>query len=140
MIYDKTIRKYVYFRDGGRCFYCGRRLSLRNFTLDHFLPRAAGGGDGVFNLVTCCGSCNEIKGAALPEDGAELMAELFIRAVEDGFITGGDAAKLRPHLHGITKVTVLAGRTVFEGPGFRVQVRENRIERVTFMSDGGERG
>ena len=70
MIYDKTIRRYVYFRDGGRCFYCGRRLSLRQVTLDHFLPRAAGGKSEVFNLVACCKSCNREKGSALPEDYA----------------------------------------------------------------------
>ena len=136
MIYDKTIRRYVYFRDGGRCFYCGRRLSLRQFTLDHFLPRAAGGKSEVFNLVACCKGCNREKGSALPEDVEKLMAELFARAVEDGFVRGNGVEKLRGRLYSIEKTEVLGAVTVFEGRGFRVYAGGNRIIKVVLMGDG----
>ncbi len=48
-------RKRIYARDGGRCLWCGSAESL---TLDHFLPKALGGGNEAGNLVTCCYSCN----------------------------------------------------------------------------------
>lgn len=42
------------------CCYCGSRAKL---TLDHFLPRKAGGTDSGDNLVWACRSCNSSKGA-----------------------------------------------------------------------------
>ena len=41
------------------CCYCGSREAL---TLDHLVPRAAGGGDTGDNLVYSCQSCNSSKG------------------------------------------------------------------------------
>jgi len=54
-------RLAIYIRDSFTCAYCG--ASLRNadaatITLDHLLPRSAGGGNEATNLVTACRSCN----------------------------------------------------------------------------------
>lgn len=45
------------------CHYCGKRLYWFGMTLDHVVPRAAGGSDDLSNLVLCCCKCNRKKGA-----------------------------------------------------------------------------
>jgi 5-methylcytosine-specific restriction endonuclease McrA len=49
-------RAQIYARDQYRCVWCLRRGV--ELTLDHFLPRALGGGNGADNLITCCSTCN----------------------------------------------------------------------------------
>lgn len=54
-------RLAIYIRDGFTCCYCGASLKGRDahdVTLDHLLPRSAGGGNEATNLVTACGACN----------------------------------------------------------------------------------
>lgn len=48
---------------GGFCKYCGisQEDSGRVLSLDHFVPRAAGGPDEPENLVLACHTCNQIK-------------------------------------------------------------------------------
>ena len=60
----REIRLALYVRDGFRCLYCGKDLRHTtpcDVTLDHLLPRSAGGGDEATNLVTCCRSCNSSR-------------------------------------------------------------------------------
>lgn len=57
-------RLALYIRDRFECLYCGR--DLRNAppkvaTLDHLLPRIAGGTNEATNLVTACVSCNSSR-------------------------------------------------------------------------------
>lgn len=58
-------RKNVWIRDEGRCQYCGCEVSIKNFTLDHVVPRTLGGTTVWTNVVTCCASCNQRKGDKL---------------------------------------------------------------------------
>lgn len=43
------------------CCYCGKKLSVRNSTLDHRWPRYSGGVSITNNLYTCCSDCNSAK-------------------------------------------------------------------------------
>ena len=53
----------MYYRDGGKCQYCGKRPSKDNpLTLDHIVPKAAGGTDRPDNIVAACRRCNYAKG------------------------------------------------------------------------------
>lgn len=47
-------------RDGSRCAWCGQELEINSLstTVDHVLPRSAGGPDGIRNLILACASCN----------------------------------------------------------------------------------
>ena len=49
-----------------RCEYCRAPEAVFNFAfeVEHVLPRAAGGGDGLDNLALACESCNRYKGDA----------------------------------------------------------------------------
>jgi 5-methylcytosine-specific restriction endonuclease McrA len=71
-------------RQHGQCFYCPCQLELRHVgsvsaaapreslleirgaTIDHVVPRSAGGQDDASNYVLACAPCNLKKGAELP--------------------------------------------------------------------------
>lgn len=63
-------RLRIYERDGWTCIWCGRGVwsphghdpNLRA-TVDHVIPRAAGGTNDPQNLVTSCMQCNRARGA-----------------------------------------------------------------------------
>lgn len=56
-------------RDPGvKCRYCAGRLTARNFSLDHRVPKERGGSDCISNVDLICGDCNTIKGVLLPEE------------------------------------------------------------------------
>lgn len=59
---DKRLALYI--RDGFACAYCGRALRdapPAEVTLDHLLPRIAGGSNDATNLITACRSCNSSR-------------------------------------------------------------------------------
>lgn len=77
MVYtnEEVVVNYVYDRMGGYCFYCGIRLSFKNYgrvgkkgawEMDHFIPIASNGAHQLYNLVPACVSCNTEKSNLLP--------------------------------------------------------------------------
>jgi 5-methylcytosine-specific restriction endonuclease McrA len=63
----------IFTRDGGRCVHCGVPVRPREkglhrapdlATLDHLIPRAAGGRTVADNLALACHACNNARGAA----------------------------------------------------------------------------
>jgi 5-methylcytosine-specific restriction endonuclease McrA len=60
-------RQNIFKRDCFECQYCGTR---RDLTIDHVVPRAKGGSDSWFNLVTACKRCNAKKGDFTPDEAA----------------------------------------------------------------------
>jgi 5-methylcytosine-specific restriction endonuclease McrA len=59
-------RLALYVRDNFHCVYCGRDLKdaePQEITLDHLLPRVAGGGNENTNLVTACRTDNSGRGS-----------------------------------------------------------------------------
>ena len=63
----KFSRENVYMRDGGRCQYCGARVTRFDATYDHVLPRKLGGLTTWENIVIACVACNQRKGGRTPE-------------------------------------------------------------------------
>ena len=55
----KNQRLRVLKRDGYICAYCGGDATQ----VDHIIPRSAGGGHELDNLVACCAPCNTKKGS-----------------------------------------------------------------------------
>jgi 5-methylcytosine-specific restriction endonuclease McrA len=53
--------KNIWVREGGKCAYCGKVISLRQTTKDHVHPRSKGGKDVLTNVVAACSACNSIK-------------------------------------------------------------------------------
>jgi hypothetical protein len=59
----EAMRQKVWNKSGGRCWYCGLVMAIYGLeaTMDHVVPRAAGGTSDVANLVPCCRICNRLK-------------------------------------------------------------------------------
>lgn len=55
----KKQRKKVLDRDAHTCVYCGDQAT----SVDHVIPRVAGGDDSLDNLVSSCTRCNSRKGS-----------------------------------------------------------------------------
>ncbi len=59
-------RRTIFARDDSRCQYCGKRYVLSELSLDHIIPRAAGGPTTWENVVCACTGCNKRKGGRTP--------------------------------------------------------------------------
>lgn len=53
----QALRRQVLERDGALCAYCHQEAD----TVDHIVPKAAGGTDALGNLVAACRRCNGRK-------------------------------------------------------------------------------
>lgn len=60
-------KRNVLLRDDYKCGYCGRNGDRDTMTVDHVLPRAAGGKSTWENLVAACTACNGRKRDRTPE-------------------------------------------------------------------------
>lgn len=73
MSLSKKIRFAVFKRDGFTCRYCGRHAPEVELHVDHVTPRAKGGRDSLWNLVTACVDCN--LGKRIDEVGGTLIEQ-----------------------------------------------------------------
>jgi len=69
----RQTRRQIYLREGGRCFWCNKRILYDEFHLDHVVPLFIGGPavHRVENLVASCVRCNKHKGARDPIEWAK---------------------------------------------------------------------
>lgn len=66
-------KREVFKRDGYRCVYCSSALDAKTATIDHVVPRSAGGLTSYDNTVAACSRCNSLKGSkSLAEVGFSL--------------------------------------------------------------------
>lgn len=66
--YKKSVkfsRSNLYLRDLYTCQYCGEVFDHKELTIDHVIPRMAGGKTNFENTVTSCKPCNHRKGHKL---------------------------------------------------------------------------
>jgi hypothetical protein len=104
----RALREAIHRREGGRCFYCMRRLAPMTRCLDHVTPRARNGGNTYRNVVSACVECNSQKG--------ERRADDFLRWLyREGHLTAEEfrgrlralhalaSGKLRPSLAAVAK-------------------------------------
>lgn len=52
------LRMRLIERDGARCAYCGRQLSMEEATIEHVVPKSAGGPSNLHNYLLACAECN----------------------------------------------------------------------------------
>jgi 5-methylcytosine-specific restriction endonuclease McrA len=69
--YRLEVIKELMAKWGGICIYCRKEISDNwrddNYiSIDHFIPKALGGGDEFTNLAPCCRQCNSKKGDMHP--------------------------------------------------------------------------
>lgn len=58
----------IIVRDGFKCAYCMKPVSMRNVTRDHVMPRSRGGPDTITNVVASCSDCNGRKADRTPQE------------------------------------------------------------------------
>lgn len=72
---EKLLKKSALAMEYGcKCAYCGKETTLQRATLDHYLPRALGGGMRQENLRLCCRVCQRKKGCLHPDEWNEVLA------------------------------------------------------------------
>ena len=63
----KFNRRNIFARDGSRCQYCGKKFPTTELSLDHVIPKSAGGQTSWANIVCSCVKCNSKKGGRTPQ-------------------------------------------------------------------------
>lgn len=134
MKHKKNEKKYIYMRDNGICHFCGKELSFKQISLDHYLPKSKGGPDDTFNLVCSCKGCNKYKKSSVPDDYKEMILDLFKKAVRDGKITGAGIKIKKKELIRLTdqviKIEKIGTCLVFQSNTHRFYVKNNTIYKI----------
>ena len=69
----KFSKRHVLMRDNYTCQYCGDRNTVDRLTIDHIIPKVAGGQTIWTNVVAACKRCNAKKAdRALKDSGMKL--------------------------------------------------------------------
>lgn len=131
-------KHYLYQRDGHLCYYCGKSMVYGKVSLDHYLPRSAGGTDDVFNLVISCKACNGQKKNAVPLDVEKKHLEWFIQGVLDGKILVASHLKIS-HSEVVTLCQSVyrsyssGAYTLFQSYTERFYVSDNTIVQIAHV-------
>jgi hypothetical protein len=56
--YKTKVLSLIVKRDGDHCFYCSNKLVENDMTVEHLIPRSAGGKNHLSNLALSCQKCN----------------------------------------------------------------------------------
>ena len=59
---SRDIKNVLYGKQEGMCGGCGHWYRIKDFEVDHVVPKSKGGPDTDKNLQLLCGNCNRIKG------------------------------------------------------------------------------
>lgn len=60
----------------GICYYCEKKFSFKQLTMDHLVPLARGGRSTKDNLVPSCKDCNNLKKSMMPLEWEEYQEQL----------------------------------------------------------------
>lgn len=72
-------RANLYQRDNGKCIYCKKALTLKEFTIEHVIPQCQGGLTDWLNCRVSCSPCNLAKGGkTVQEMGWEMPKKVSI--------------------------------------------------------------
>ena len=60
--FKRRLKRSLLYRTGPVCMYCKTEFLIEDLTLDHVVPKSAGGLLTLDNLVLACFPCNQRKG------------------------------------------------------------------------------
>lgn len=64
----RLTRRNLLLRDDSCCQYCGKKVTNKDFTIDHIVPRSHGGKNSWENFVVACFPCNIKKRNRTPKE------------------------------------------------------------------------
>lgn len=80
---SREVRRQVFGRAGGHCYYCARPLYPQDMHVEHGLPIAQGGTNDIWNLYPSCQPCNAAKRTmTMAEFRARVGCETFFGDIE----------------------------------------------------------
>ena len=62
----------------GVCHYCGKKVGIKNLTMDHVIPLSRGGKSQKGNIVPSCKECNNKKKYFIPLEWEEYLNRLSV--------------------------------------------------------------
>lgn len=83
--------------DGIFCWWCQKKLTGRDVSLDHFMPLFLEGKHETKNLVLTCRKCNRYKTYLHPDVWAKLLKVLRENDLEKVFFSTYQPRRLRGH-------------------------------------------
>ena len=129
---------YIYYREGKRCFYCNKKILYKQMSIDHFYPLSSGGTHDIFNIVCSCKKCNKLKKDKILENHKDIILQLFLKAVEDDFITGKDIdinnRELKILLLSTKRVKNISEEFIFESLDYRFYIKDNKVYKYCYVS------
>ena len=79
----RSLRKTRWWQQktaSGCCYYCQKKVTFKELTMDHLLPLARGGRSTKDNLVPACKECNNSKKSMMPIEWDEYLERLKKRS------------------------------------------------------------
>lgn len=132
MDYKKTLKKYIYERDGKRCSFCEKELLFRQISLDHYLPKSHNGPNDVFNIVLSCKKCNKHKKNSIPNDYETIMIRNLKQGIIDKKISasGIKYKDLIDKTKDIERIESINEFVVFQSKKYRFYNKKNHIDKI----------
>jgi 5-methylcytosine-specific restriction endonuclease McrA len=81
----KIRESFIDYYGEDTCYYCGADISktaVDVYTIDHYIPKALGGGNEWENLRPCCGNCNSSKNSYTCGEWAKRIQVKYDRNME----------------------------------------------------------
>ena len=78
-------KRFIWQKADGLCAHCGRAVNDSLRTIDHIVPKSAGGGNDVRNLMPLCYDCNQKRSSNSIEPASfyKFASQLALDEYED---------------------------------------------------------
>lgn len=99
------IKTAIFKRQHGICPFCGKKMSVYAYTIDHITPLSRGGTNHPDNLRAAHEDCNKLKGSFLDNELAKNIVAVMCNHIYNSPNSGATAMMLRSYLRGIIAVS-----------------------------------
>jgi hypothetical protein len=101
--FGSILRKEVVAAGWTRCLWCGGDINKRQFSVEHVIPRAAGGNDDPGNLAAAHARCNSRRGTSQVRPSATVLewaisSEVLDSRAETYLLSATDEMQFEPPL------------------------------------------
>lgn len=92
-VFSQAFRKLLWLSSNEACAYCGDQIgAYEEMRVDHFLPKNTQNCEDINNYVSCCKTCNSIKGNKSVEEFRFRLA--VYKSELRGIVSPGQAKQL----------------------------------------------